>query len=278
MLDKVADSIRRSGIRVEVSDNLSAIAPKVRKMDLAISHQVPSRGTLLPDYPVFGRLRTPRARGLRLLDRHGIDTVRWSSPSNSTELMGLFEQWKTDTVLLKRADSCRALGISLIQMTDVDSLQWGPDDVFCEVLRGSPKTIKVHFLGSTLLGCYFIDTPPVSDLPVLIEYLEPFPTPEGEELQIYISKGTHNRTQVDPGLAEKIRTLGTNLLRKGGGYSSIDFMEGPNGWLAIELNSNTVGTLRPWTTWPQEYHDALVTALEALVSMHPRKLRKKSRL
>lgn len=277
MLDKVASSLNQRGIRVEISDHIAAIAPKVRKMDLAISHHIPPRGTPLPDSQVFGRLRTQRARGLKLLNKFGIDTVRWSTPANPVELIKLFHQWKTDTLLLKRAGTCRALGISMIQMSDVDSLQWGPHDVFCEVLRGSPKTIKVHFLGTTLLGCYFLNTPPVADLPTLIEYLEPFPTPEGDDLQIYITKGIHNRIQVDPRLAEKIRALGSKLLRMGGGYSSIDFMEGPEGWLAIELNSNTVGTLRPWVTWPQESHDALVTALEALVSLHPRKRRKTSR-
>ena len=223
MLDKVASSLNHRGIRVEVSDNISVIAPKVRKLDLVISHHIPPRGTPLPDSQVFGRLRTHRARGLKLLNQLGIDTVRWSTPANSAELIGLFDQWKTDTLLLKQAGTCRALGISLIQMADVNSLQWGPPDVFCEVLRGSPKTIKVHFLGTTLLGCYFLDTPPVADLPTLIEYLEPFPTPEGDDLQIYIAKGIHNRIQVDPRLAEKIRALGSKLLRMGGGYSSIDF-------------------------------------------------------
>jgi hypothetical protein len=266
-MDAVVETLRAEGIDAHPRSTVGFCRSSIAAGDVVLTSNLSRPYVNVEDCTVFGNLRLLRAEGLALLDEFGIATNPWLHPADADELMSAFDRWDCDQILHKRTNAYRAMGIRVIDREDIPALSWGTGDVFCKILTRNPRTYKVHFLGDRVLTSYSLSTPPVVDLPKLHTFLEPFPYPVGSERDAYVAAGADKRIAVPEALAAKIGRLGPALLERGAGYCSIDFMEGDAGWLAIELNSNNVGVLRPWLTWPDEQRDRLVEAILRLPSV-----------
>ncbi len=223
--------------------------------DLIITHHTLPNPGMLKGAACLGLNNLNRLERLQLAAAAGFPVMPYAHPKNHTELLSLFERWKVDTLLLKKQESFQGKEITLLSREKIGTLAWGSGDVFCPILREDPKTYKAHLLGETIICTYYLDSPPVERLEEMKQYLGLRKKP-GVSL-----------FEPTPRLATQLRNLGRFLMEHGVGYCSIDMMKQADDWLAIELNTNAVGTEGPWVNWFELIADRYTVAL-ALVATH----------
>jgi hypothetical protein len=136
------DTYARNHLAARSIDAECTPSARGSNMDLSTYSMLISRGAL-PDemrarIRCFGGRNLSRIESLEYVRRSDLDQMIWSTAASLDDVEDLFDRWHTDMVILKRSDSCKGLGVALIERRDLDGLSWNPErDVFCaEVNRG----------------------------------------------------------------------------------------------------------------------------------------------
>ena len=204
------------------------------------------------------RIRS-RPTTLDWLRESGVPTMRWSLARDLPELLGLFERWRTDRILLKRSETFGGKGVTMFTRDRAPELVWDArKDVFCpEVDPDDGDVYKLELFGPTVLFGWTSRVPPArsrledgitSGLPGAYGARAPFAWPEA--------------------IVRAARVFGERALDHGHGHISLDFMRTPTGGFeAIEANLGNVALW--WTTQFREFRRNFARAVHrTLVERH----------
>lgn len=260
-----------NGLRSETSDDLYRdIAGRVRvrgiNVDLlnAISHaDVMSAGYDL----VFGNMDVAveasaalkvyagrgmtRPESLRLLERAGIPTMKWSLARTRREVWALWGDWDAERLLLKPSFTRGGTGVSVFTREATRRVRWnGEIDVFCaEVNPEDGDVYKAELFNGRILIAWKSAAPPIRDT-----------FRRGLCTGLRGAYGDRSLCELPAGLAAKLEDLSRHLTNDGLGHVSVDLMRRPDGQLvAIELNPRGVATwwTRQFEHFRARYADAL---------------------
>lgn len=231
------------------------------KLDLSTYSMLISRGAL-PDQMrartrCFGGRNLSRIESLEYVRRSELDQMVWSTAKSIDEVEALFESWQTDTVILKRSDSWKGLGVSLIGRRDLEGLNWDPErDVFCsEVNREDGTVAKLECLAGHQVFTWRRRTPPVRDITIdgavdREKYLTGDRIPEAALPEDLVARGMY---------------CSALAARDGLGHISLDLMRSPDGiWRVIEMNTQEVAVW--WTSQFETARRNYAAALHSLAS------------
>jgi len=233
--------LTRKGLSVECPQNLTlegvdAVRRQLRDGDVLVCHQ-----TEVSIHTDFTRCFCEpsgiprRSQRLKFVEEHGLPVMDWADPSEARNPVELFERWKTDRLLLKRGHSFQSAGLTILERGGpFPQLEEG--DVFCRLITHDPQTYKVDVFHDVVLGSYVKETPSILD--------PRFPEWIAGDIRNQHDFPHQNRHffELPDDLEAAFRKLGRTLTSLGGGYSSIDMMNSPEGFRIIELNTSNVAT------------------------------------
>jgi len=233
-------------------------------LDLSSFSILISRGPLSDEMrekvACFGGRNLSRIESLEYTRRAGLRQMSWAAAETPGEVHALFDKWKTDRLLLKRSDTFKGQGLSMLSREDLTDLTWDPQrDVFCaEVNPGDGTVAKVECLGGCLIFQWMWKQPPIRELV----------TAGGLDTKAYLSGERIVDIRLPEDTVAKAVYCSELASRDGLGHTSLDLMRSPNGdWRVIELNTQEVAIW--WTSKFESVRRNHAAAIHSLVRGNP---------
>lgn len=246
------DRLRFHGFEADTYPSLAAIEGKISQNDLLISRGFISETFRQGCRYSFGGSRLSRPKSLQMLHQAGLETMEWHTCKNKEDIHELHKRWQNRLLILKRSNTCKTDGVSVVRPENTDTLEWDSvGDVFCKEVNPQDGTIyKIECFASEIVLTWKLNIPTIRQFE--------------KDSSLDLTNAVREVDYRFPNeILEAARRFSKNATQLGLGYCSIDLMKSPEGrFLALEVNTQEVAT---W--WSHQFPQMKENYAEALLKL-----------